>query len=726
MGLNNFLKGVILSGLFLVPFVPFFISGSLLFPFITGKAFAFRIIVEIIFVAWLILALRDTSFRPHFSWILGTFSIFLVVVALADMFGASPFKSFWSNFERMEGFITILHLFAYFVVLSGTLIKESYWKNLLTVHVGASAIMGIYGLFQLSGKININQGGVRLDGTLGNASYLAVFMMMNIFFAIFLFVRSQNKKNALWWFAPLILLQTYILYHTATRGAILGLLGGLIVSALLLSWRERENKAVRKTALAVLAVVVLLVGGFYLIRNSDFVKENPVLARFNLSPSEIKSQGRYYIWPMAWQGIKERPVLGWGQENFSYIFNKHYNPKLYAQEQWFDRAHSTPLDWFVAGGFLGFASYLSLFVFALWYLWRRDPEMTFAEKSVLTGLLCAYFFQNIFVFDNLVSYILFFTALAYIHFRSSAPEPMFPKVSVGAQGANFISAILILLLGSTIYYANIKPILAGQTLIDALRTLSAPAPEGRGEALVLFKKALAYNTLGNSEVREHMANSAGSYFIESVPLEIRQEYFDLTRGELLKQLEKTPNDARFHVFLGMFLSRAGLYDDAISALTKAHELSPGKQVILFDIAGAHLAKGETAEALQILKTASELEPSYNGAQVLYAIGALYAGEITLAKEIMSTIPEEVLITDTRLIETLVELKQYDILLPIFVARLERAPEEVNNYLSLAALLFEVGDREKSIEVLEALREVEPSLSEEVDSYISDIRAGRRP
>ena len=102
---------------------------------------------------------------------------------------------------------------------------------------------------------------------------------------------------------------------------------------------------------------------------------------------------------MAIKGFKERPILGWGQENFNIVFNKHYNP-LMDQEQWFDRTHNIILDWLIAAGILGALSYLSLFVAVLVLIWRRGT-FTFVEKSILTGLFAAYFFHNMFVFDNL-------------------------------------------------------------------------------------------------------------------------------------------------------------------------------------------------------------------------------------------------------------------------------------------------------------------------------------
>src|SRR5688500_9207935 len=106
---KNVLKAIIFGGLFIVPFVPFLVSSSLFFPFITSKAFAWRIIVEIVFAAWIILALLEPAYRLRKSKILYAILTFLVIIGLADLFGAAPVKSFWSNAERMEGYITLLH-----------------------------------------------------------------------------------------------------------------------------------------------------------------------------------------------------------------------------------------------------------------------------------------------------------------------------------------------------------------------------------------------------------------------------------------------------------------------------------------------------------------------------------------------------------------------------------------------------------------------------------------
>ena len=79
--MKDLLKGVMYVSLFAVVLLPWYVENEWFFPFITGKNFYFRILVEIAFASWVLLALYDKQYRPRFSWILGGMSA-LVVVSL--------------------------------------------------------------------------------------------------------------------------------------------------------------------------------------------------------------------------------------------------------------------------------------------------------------------------------------------------------------------------------------------------------------------------------------------------------------------------------------------------------------------------------------------------------------------------------------------------------------------------------------------------------------------
>ena len=658
---SQILKRAIFVGLFAVPFIPFLVSSSLFFPFITTKAFAWRIIVEIVFAAWMLLALLDANYRPRRSLIIYSVLGFLAIIGLADLLGVAPVKSFWSNFERMEGFVTLLHLGMFFAATS-SVFKEVDWKRWWNVSLLASFLMVLYSILQLIGLKTINQGGVRVDGTLGNAIYLAVYMLFHIFIALLFMWREWKNVALRRVYGLLIVAQASILYYTATRGAILGLLGGLVVMAIL-NVRNKEDKFVRKTSIGILAGLTILIGGFIAIKDVEFVKNSPVLSRFSsLTTEELKTQGRYFVWPMALEGIKERPIFGWGQENFSYIFQKNYRPEMFRLEPWFDRAHNIFLDWAVSGGLLGLLSYLALYIALLFSIWRpiRQSEsgknlvFSHVEKSILTGLIAAYFFHNFFVFDHLISYILFFSLLAYVHSRSEALLSAHGQASGNSRPTTFRFApigvalpVVSILLILSLYFINIQPIKGNVFLIEALKSLQTPGETAM--AIKYFNKAHSASRLGRPEVVEHMLSNSVGILTSDISVEEKDLFFSFAKDAALKQAEDLKDDSRYELLTGSFLSTTGLLDEALVKLERARELVPGKQQVYFEIGAVYINKNEPLKALQIFREAYELAPEYTEAKVIYLIGAIYVGDRTIENEMLSKLTEEEVVFDDRII-----------------------------------------------------------------------------
>src|ERR1035437_5134610 len=180
MKIKNTLLYSIIGGLFLVPFIAFFVPGNMFFPFISGKGFAFRILIELLFGLYVMLAVMAPEYRPKMSWITKSVLLFAGAILIADLLGANVYKSLWSNYERMEGFVLIFHLVLYYVTATGVLQTARRWYQFFNISIGASVLMSIYGVLQLAGKLTINQGGVRLDDTFGNASYLVLLLLVSV------------------------------------------------------------------------------------------------------------------------------------------------------------------------------------------------------------------------------------------------------------------------------------------------------------------------------------------------------------------------------------------------------------------------------------------------------------------------------------------------------------------------------------------------------------------
>lgn len=680
--MKNNLKFAILAGLFIIPFIPFLVSSSLFFPFITTKAFVFRIIIEVIFAAWVLLALLDKDYRPRKSPLLYAALAFLGVMGLANLFGVDPLRSFWSNFERMEGYVTLLHLGAFFLVM-GSVFREEMWKKWWNTSLFASGLMVFYCLFQLGGAVTINQGGVRVDGTFGNASYLAVYMLIHIFVASMFMWREWRRPVLRYSYLALVLGQLIILYHTATRGAILGLLGGVLVVALL-NIRNREEQRVRKISISLFAGVLLIVGGFFALKDTALVTGSPVLSRFaTISTEEIKSGGRSFVWPMAIEGFKERPILGWGQDNFIYVFQKHYSPEMYHLEPWFDRAHNIFLDWMVAGGLLGIITYLALYGVTLYTIWRpaspnrgeRDGEMPHMEKSILTGLLAAYFFHNFFVFDHLISYILFFAIMAYVYSRGTGPALFERVVSEGVSKKAWLPALALLLI-FTLYLVNFRAIGVNSSLIGALKARQTNDWSG---AVTNFQSAVRNSYLGREEIVSQVASNATALLTADVPMEEKNNFYSFVRRAVVAEADRDPEYAKSQIVAGSFLASTGATEEALAYLNRAKLAIPGKQAVYFEIGSAYISNDQPRDALAVFKEAYEMAPNYREAKLIYLIGAIYAGDRVLERELLTQMQEEEVVFEDRLVSAYYNNGRTNEVITIFERRKVLDPANAARY-----------------------------------------------
>ena len=144
MKYEKILRNLVLTLIFIIPFVPLVVCSSLFFPYIVGKNTLFRVLIELAVGGWAILALFNERYRPRFSWILGGVLTLVGVMFFADLLGENPLKSFWSNYERMEGWVTLLHLLGYFMVLTGMLNTQKLWHRFFNTSLLVSVWISLY------------------------------------------------------------------------------------------------------------------------------------------------------------------------------------------------------------------------------------------------------------------------------------------------------------------------------------------------------------------------------------------------------------------------------------------------------------------------------------------------------------------------------------------------------------------------------------------------------
>lgn len=723
--MKDVLKWVVFTGLFAVPFLTLYVENDYFFPFITGKNFWFRIIVDIVFAAWIPLALYEVKYRPKVSGVVWSFGILLVVMFFANAFGVNPQASFWSNFERMDGYVSLVHTFLYMLVLGSVLGTKKHWQYLLNTSLVVAFMVAFYGLAQYGGLIETATN--RIDSRLGNAAYMAVYMLFHIFIAFWLLVETKNNMHKTL-YGALAAMFTFVLVETGTRGTAVGLAVGVMVMSAYIGLFGTKFKEYRKYAIGGFILLLLAIGGFIAGRDSALVQSNPNLARIaNISLDDLKI--RATIWGMAWEGVKERPLLGHGQSNFNYIFNQNYDPRLYAQEQWFDRAHDIFFDWLTTGGFLGLLAYLSIFVVCIYYLLVRplihkdDESFTVLERGVLLGILAGYFTHNLVVFDNIVSYMFFAIILGLIHSRVGILPPAWSKLKVDSNLiSQFVAPVTGALLVAAIYFYHVPGMQAAGDIIDAFR---APDLNVR---LADFERAVSRNSFAHQEITEQLAQQAMNVARDpKAPADVRDKYNQAAIKELTRLGEENPNDARVHVFIGSYYRTTGNVEKAAEEMARARELSPNKQAIIIQQAFVELSRSQNETARDLLKTAFELDTNNLEAREYYAGSLFYTKEAEAAVGLMdSEEAKQRFAKSDFLVSAANQAGATDFVIELFKVRRDNEPTDAQNWATLAYLYYQKGDNEQAIATLNEAKDKVPSFAPTATCFTENIKNGKDP
>ena len=436
-----------LSLVLLTPLIvnaPYFGTSGFLphsfFPFIVGKAVYSRTLIEIAFGLWVVLAIRSPEYRIPRSWLLVAMAVYLVVALLASLLGVSPQRSLWSTYERMQGFVDLAHWLSYVLLLGAVFRSWPLWRSLLNFNLAVAFIMSVLGIGELRGESYftfIDPAG-KLHITLGNSTYVGAYYLVNILIALGFLVHSyqvtqpteaprarrRSKARArrteaeadiqltrpimrAFWIL-VIVLGTVMVLQSGTRGALIGLGSGFLAFAIgYVMWGRAVG--LKRASLAVIVGLVglgLLIG---LARNTAgfqrLVADIPALHRLStISLTEGSFSHRINTGIIGLQAFADRPILGWGPENFTIGYDRFVKGDvLIKQTQSFDQAHNKVIEELTTKGILGFLGYSSIW-FLMFLIFARRTRKQNVQQQVFTlfvgSALVGYFVQNLALFDT--------------------------------------------------------------------------------------------------------------------------------------------------------------------------------------------------------------------------------------------------------------------------------------------------------------------------------------
>jgi len=604
---EKLLKFLILIFSSLSFFCLLFIGKDFYFPFVGPKSLLIMAICQIVFFLWLFLAIRYKKYRPKLNYVLISLGIFVLVLIISSLFGVDFSRSFWSKFERMTGLLMWFHLFGLFLALSSTFRKKD-WHKLFTASTISATIISFLAILEMAGIQRFMYSG-RGGSTLGNTSFLGTVLLFNIFLAIWLF---SQKKHIGWriYFACASVLMFIAIYLSEARAAAIATIGGIVLIGLLW-WGFKLRKKIGKTVLAG-ALLLIIIGIVLLHVPGTFVNNKFV---------DMTGRARVVNWEMAGQAFSEKPLLGWGPENYTLAFNKYFNPCFFLEECggeiWFDRVHNIIYDILVTSGIIGLLAYLSIFVtlFLVFKKRYKQGSIDFWTFAVFPSLLIAYFIQNLTVFDMSASLLMFASVLAFA-------GSMNKQEGHGKKQAVFSGILLIIIFIFTFSIFVIGPFKTDYYAIAALKVKYSP------ERLENYQKALDSSPLGRYQIREFFAERTQSITRENVQaihddpnnMAVITQELDYVISEMNKTMKEAPLDYRTLLRLANVHNVYYLINPPKIVLAEQYgnmalELSPTNQQGYWALAQTKILKREFAEAFENVQKAIDLEPriffSYN-------------------------------------------------------------------------------------------------------------------
>lgn len=792
--------------------VPLITVSEVYFPFIVPRNIAFRVIVEAMALLYIALILRDRSkYLPPMkplSWLLQGMA---AVFTLSSLVGGNFLYSFWGNFERMEGLITLYHLIALYFVMIGTHRRLRDFEFILHASIFVAYVLSLVGLSQIVG-VNIllaSSGGSRVSATLGNPTYLAAYLVAHLFFAAY-FLLQRNKELLLvrsfawmcivldvivfyfqistssvgaergmlqlllshWLLALsflivqgvsfsyfvfrenrrytvvidrvlaslLLLLFGGILLNTQTRGALVGFAVSALFTLFVLI--VRKTTAIRVRAASAAAVFMLFVGfgAIFVFKDSSVVREQPILARISsISAGDATAVTRLATWKAGLKGLRDRPVFGWGSENFAQVFNLYFPTIIYTDEGtplWFDRPHNLLVQYAVEGGIVGLLVFIATVMYVIILLIRRGSDTT---GLLIAAFMVSYVVQNVFVFDSINTYILLYLIFALVYSILYKPPIIESTPTVRTTPLSVAAAFMIgavVLIGWSSWKLNIRPFQANRAFVRHFfaQTSAAQAVYSTEQTRQIFSVFDAAPFLGRQELL-----GAYSEFVVDRIREKKASESDLRElvDGLAERFDREraggySHDARFNMFqMNLYLNAGAIdseyYEKVLPLAEVSIPLSPTRPQLYYIRGRTYMNLGRYEEGLADFKKAVELAPKIPDAHSNLFAAYATVGDRDAAREeivVLRTLIQFDVKAYSRFVSIYVAAGLFDEAQSLLQQALQELPEQAPGlYVGVAEVHALAGnDAEARTAMQEAVR-LDPSTATYAEDFYRRLDAG---
>ncbi len=404
--------------------VPVFVDYGSFYPYVYPKVFLFSLLVTLSVFLFSLYFFQNQEFRNKIlektkylkNKIFLSLTAFMGISILSTLTAFDRYSAFWGNVERGEGFVGLLYLFIFLVLLVLNFEKKD-WIWFFRISLLTTILMLGKSFIEYAGGLT------RPNSFIGNPAFLAGYFLYSVTSAFIVWREDINK----WWkYLAMVVLPLSIvgIFLTQTRGAILGFLGGIFVVLFYFLLKGEdvylEKYNLKKIVKYILGISFIFVFLFIFTRSLPVWQKVPGLSRVaSISLQDSTTSSRFLVWKASLvsvdplNNIKEF-LIGWGSENLVYSLAKNYDPLIYKYDTGdFDRAHNKFIDVWVMYGIFALVAYLLFWFFVFKKIFKDEKEFSW-ENVALIFFFSSFAIHLFFVFDQIPTSIIFFILLAYL------------------------------------------------------------------------------------------------------------------------------------------------------------------------------------------------------------------------------------------------------------------------------------------------------------------------
>ncbi|OHA64443.1 MAG: hypothetical protein A2940_02325 [Candidatus Wildermuthbacteria bacterium RIFCSPLOWO2_01_FULL_48_29] len=718
--------------------VPFIRANSLYFPFISGKAYVFRVLVALAFFFWIWLLMKNPKVLPFKNLLVVALGLFFVAQLVVSFFGVDPIYSLFSSIERADGVLQYGFWVLYFLMFLSTFRERRDWKLFFAVFTVVAVALSGYSWFNYETQ-------VQLYGVFGNPAYFAVFLIFAIGFSLIVFERKFFYPGPVHYaFGAAAGFFVLALIFAQVRGVYVGFAGGVLLFFLLAAlFLRKENKKLVFLSGLVLLMGLVVLGILFAAKDTQYVQKTRLLFRIT-EVTEIWEKGstreRLLNWNIALKAFKERPLLGYGPENYASAANRYYDYRIGVGEPWFDRAHNQPLDTLATGGIVVFSAYLfwlGAAAFLIFKIARRQKILGF----LLASIFFAYFLQSLFLFDLMAVYFGLFPFLAFLIYeeqrakrqetREEEKSGVGENTSHRIANTRYLALVLVVLLSLfVIYMTAFVPWKANAAAIQFYAyTENGFYKESKQFLQEAFSVKSPYTYW---EVRKR----AGWQFVnvllygleqETDPEKIKEikDIYEFMGPELERFIEARPYDAQMYFVLARMyrLGNQKLgYEDlekAETVLKKGFQYSDRRVEYYNEFAQILILQGRVDEAENVVKEYAQRVDYFGEAFPHVTLGHFYyvAGQYAKAFEEYEKARRagyafyELELEYNRYMFAAEEVKAYEAIIAMAKEFIARWGEDADNYFNIAVGYFHLEEKEQAKAFFLKAVEADPKYNE---------------